>query len=193
MSFEKNHPPFTPEDYRPGSSDYPLSDRQRVPEAQSHTLSPEDQAALKELLNHWEKAKKTNDTKKINETTNEISVLIGRHVDDADLAALKKAISEGEFWEMSGREEIPAEEIKPTKETGETEEVVSETVGRERTRYGATLPLEISPERHRVLEVKGPSTKTLTRGRRGRALRKAAGKRAADDKGRKPREQREAA
>lgn len=174
MSFEKNRPPFTPEDYQPGSSDYPLSDRRRVPEAQAHDLSPEDQAALWELFRHWKQAKENNDTARISETANDINELLGRRLNDEDLSALGEALSKTEEKE----EEMTVDEIlkpaKITSEKGEAEKGVPETVGRERARHGTNLPPQISftPERNVPSKISKVTTKYTRADRRDMAAKK---------------------
>jgi hypothetical protein len=167
-----------------GSSDDPITKPQKewVPEAKSNMLSPEDQAALRELLAHWEQAKKTNDTEKISKTADDINELLERRLNDEDLTALGEAMFEPEGEE----EDIPVEEItkpaKITSEKGEAEKSISETAGREKNRYGTNLPLQITSERRRGLEEGGSSDKTKVKFHRH--LRKVAGKRG--DSGKKP-------
>ncbi|MFH2136763.1 MAG: hypothetical protein ABII19_04025, partial [Patescibacteria group bacterium] len=108
-----------------GSSDDPITKPQKewALEAKSFDISPEDQTALRELLRHWEQAKKSNDPKKIDETVNEIGNLIDRPVDDADLFELKEALNEPADDDLFGFEgesdkwdrKTVEETLKPTK------------------------------------------------------------------------------
>lgn len=179
-----------------GNSDNPITKPKTewAPEAKSLDLSPEDQAALRELLRHWEQANKTNNLEKADEAADEISKLIGRPVDDADLFELKEALNEPADDDLFGFEgesdkwdrKTVEETLKPTKISGE--ENSSELAGREKIRRGDYFPEKISGKRAHGLKTSkskitnldqkrdskvSKGTKPMWKGRRTQKIRAA--------------------
>lgn len=140
-----------------GNSDYPITKPQNEwkPEAKSNTLSPEDQAALREFLRQYVQAKKKDDQYQMGMTANEIAELIGQKMDEQDLDVLSEELGMDPNEERS----LP-EHHKITKETAE-EEQIAETAGREKIRRGDYFPQKTSGKRTHRFETSKSKTTNL--------------------------------
>jgi len=161
---------YSPERDPLGSSDNPITKPQKEwrRETQDKLLSPEDQAALREFLTQYIRAKKKDDQYRMGMAASEIAELTGKKlVDESDVDALAEEFGMDIDFGMKEKEISlkPHETIEET----ETQEQITETAGRERSRHGTNLPPTISIERH--LSPKDSKLKIIKASHKGRSAK----------------------